>query len=92
MTIKQASELLRINYSSAKAILSTHKKSNTYTPRKMTQKLVSRMASFNEIRESQRTNGISSMCCSVGGLLVNEHRFQTGKTKLISKDRKKEKR
>ena len=52
MTIKQASELLRINYSSAKAILSTHKKSNTYTPRKITQKLVSKMAGFKQINES----------------------------------------
>lgn len=51
MTIKQASELLRINYSSAKAILSAHKKSKTYTPRKLTQKLAARVSSFKEIGE-----------------------------------------
>ena len=83
MTIKQASELLKINYSSAKAILSTHKKSKTYTPRKLTHKLVAKMTSFKEIGDGERTNGILSMSCSVGGLLVNEHRFQTAKTKLI---------
>ena len=88
MTIKQASELLNINYSSAKAILSTHKKSKTSIPRKMTNKLSTKVAGFKEIGKEARSNGITSMVCSIGGLVVNEHHFPSMKTKLIQKSRK----
>lgn len=92
MTIKQASELLKINYSSAKAILSLHKKSKASGPRKITQKLAAKMTSFQQIGESNRSNGIISISCSIGGLVVSERKFGTTKTKLIQKERKGEKR
>lgn len=92
MTIKQASELLKINYSSAKAILSVHKKSKLSGPRKITQKLAAKMTGFQEIGEKKGSNGIVSICCSVGGLVVSERKFPCGKTKQISKERKGEKR
>ena len=87
MSIRQASELLNINYSSAKAILSSHKKSHISTPRKITSKLSSKAASFKSIEDSTKSNGIKSMCCSVGGLVVSEHEFNSGKRKLIRKER-----
>lgn len=92
MTIKQASELLNINYSSAKAILSAHKKSKTSVPRKMTSKLAGRVSGFREISGENRSNGIISMSCSVGGLVVNEHVFACKKTKPIQKTKRGEKR
>lgn len=92
MTIKQASELLRINYSSAKAILSLHKKTSRFTPRKITQKLAAKTTCFKDIGDTKRGNGIVSMCCMVGGLVVAEHQFAANKTKLIKKPWKGEKR
>ena len=85
MTIKQASELLRINYSSAKAILSLHKKTSRSTPRKITQKLAAKTTCFQDIGESKRGNGIVSMCSMVGGLVVSEQHFVGNKTKFIKK-------
>lgn len=92
MTIKQASEHLNINYSSAKAILSAHKKSKTSMPRKITNRVASKVSSFREIGSERRSNGIISMSCSIGGLVVNEHMFSCTKTKQIHKTKKGEKR
>ena len=88
MSIRQAAELLNINYSSAKAILSSHKKAHIFTPRKITSKLASKAASFKHIQDHTESNGIQSLCCSVGGLVVSEHEFKMGKRKLIRKERK----
>lgn len=71
MTIKQASEQLNMNYSSAKAILSVHKKSSTFLPRKITQKLVGKMSGFAPIEGTQGHNGIVGICSSIGGLVVS---------------------
>ena len=50
------------------------------------------MTSFQEIGESNRSNGIISISCSIGGLVVSERKFTGTKTKLIQKERKGEKR
>ena len=50
------------------------------------------MTGYKEIGQEKRSNGIISMSCSIGGLLVNEHLFPCTKTKPISKGRKGEKR
>ena len=87
MTIKQASEQLNMNYSSAKAILSLHKKSNTSSPRKITQKLVGKMSGFAVIEGTQGHNGIVGICSSIGGLVVSERPYPH-KTKPIHKEGK----
>ena len=87
MSIRQAAELLNINYSSAKAILSSHKKSHISTPRKITSRLANKAASFKCITDATESNGIESMCCTVGGLVVSEHEFNIGKRKMIRKER-----
>lgn len=58
----------------------------------MTNKLATKITTYKEIGEQKRSNGIISLCCSIGGLVVNEHLFSTTKTKLIKKGRKGEKR
>lgn len=50
------------------------------------------MTGYREIGEEKRSNGIVSLSCSIGGLLVNEHWFSATKTKPIKKGRKGEKR
>lgn len=87
MTIKQASELLNINYSSAKAILSLHKKSKTSSPRKITQKLAAKMTGFAELNSERQTNGIVGICCSIGGLVISDHEYQHYRTKPIHKEK-----
>ena len=51
----------------------------------MTSRLASSVRGFKEISGENTSNGIISMSCSVGGLVVNENVFACKKTRPIQK-------
>ena len=75
---------MRINYSSAKAILSQHRKSNIIAKRKPKSKLRGLEAEFREIDENEIHKPQSILICSVGGRISSEKNIYL-KTKLIKK-------
>lgn len=66
LSIKQASEMLRINYSSAKAIASEHRKIKVT---KVSSK-PSRACLFRLLSEEDESIPVSKVCSTIGGLLV----------------------
>lgn len=58
MSIKQASEILRINYSSAKAIASGHKKEKMTKSKKGVNRKTAKVCSFRIVEEGQLGAGI----------------------------------
>lgn len=79
LSIKQASEMLRINYSSAKAIASGHRRMK---PTK-TQIRSSVACSFRSLSEEEEGAPVEQICSTIGGLVVSEKILP--KRKLISK-------
>lgn len=70
LSIRQASELLRINYSSAKAIISEHRKSKLAHRKPANRKNVP-YCGFRALQQEDCCVPVQEVCSSVGGLLMS---------------------
>ena len=82
-SIKQASELLRVNYSSAKAIISAHRK-ECFMKKKMVGRKNLSVCSYIPLEENSNTLAIHEIESSVGGLCTST--FKCEKKKKITKN------
>jgi excinuclease UvrABC nuclease subunit len=73
LSIKEASENLRINYSSAKAIASEHKKVQICHSRRGTAKKTAKLCAYLALPEGHSHLTVHQICSSIGGLLVSDH-------------------
>lgn len=83
MSIKEASELLRINYSSAKSIVAEHKKHKITKCKKGINRRTAKVCSFRFIQSEEESTGIREILSSVGGLIISNNVLP--KRKLINK-------
>lgn len=83
LSIKEASEVLRINYSSAKAIASSHKKDKMVKPKRSFHRKNVKVSQYRTLDEDEEGSNVREIVSSIGGLVVSSQYLP--KRKVINK-------